>query len=456
MYTVAIGGGMALDDPNRDNERYERERSRIRAADVAAADRSALLAFLDFKDERNERSTAHKQANYVRRCAEIAAETGVPPITEWAQGDFERFNSRLRNAEVPDEYLRHCGPGGWGKGTLRQFRNALKQFLLYLGDRNDDDRPWTDGDPREWADDVELGASPDAKVDPSDLFRPDELAAMWTTIDNKRDAAMFALLYCTWQRNAVVRAFRIGDIETHNGGTEGVIRIYEDALGRKGASGRKPLSWAVGPVAEWLESHPRAQDPDAPILCQNHDAGSATRGEPFTTGNAINRRLQRIAKEAGLERDRWDRGHGRKQRTARSHLLRYTGATRAAKSDEYGESTVKKWGGWAQSSNQLDRYIQMTDDDVLASWADAHGINSAVYASIHPEFGTCERCSGPIEDWLATCPSCGFEVGAAPPETEPDLEEDFGRALSFIIREHPEQAHEVIDVAVGLGMPHQD
>lgn len=442
---------MALDDPNGDNQRYERERQRIHDADMGDDDRAGLLAFLDHKDERNERSTAHKQASYVRRCAAMAFEAGEPPLTEWGQGDFERFNSRLRNADVPDYYLRHCGPDGWGEGTLRQFRNALKQFLLYLGDRNDDGREWTDADRREWAADIELGASPGAKVDPSDLFRPDELAAMWTTIDNKRDAALFALLYCTWQRNAVVRSFRLGDVETHNGGTEGVVRIYEDALGRKGASGRKPLSWAVGPVAEWLDAHPRADDPNATILCQNHDAGSAQKGEPFTNGNAINRRLQRIAREAGLDRDRWDRNYGRKQRTARSHLLRYTGATRAAKSDEYGESTVKKWGGWTQSSDQLNRYIQMTDDDVLASWADAHGINSKVYDSIHPEFGTCERCSGPIEDWLPACPSCGHEVGEPAPMESKSLDERLGEALSTLARRDPELAHRVIDAAEMAG-----
>lgn len=446
---------MSLNDPNDDRNRYRKERERV--VDAVKDDRipedvgDALLAFGDHKDESSAKTTATRQLQYCRRCADMANSVGAPPMTEWDQGDFEAFYGRLKNAEVPDRFLRYVGPEGWGDGSLRNFKNGLKQFLVYLASRDNDDRAWTDDDSREWVDDIELGAPPKPKVDPHDLLAPDELSAMWSVIEGLRDRALFAIAYCTWQRNAVIRSFRLGDVEVYNGGVEGVIRIYEDALGRKGASGRKPLSWAVGPVTQWIEAHPRRDDPDAPLLCVTHDAGDAEVGAPLSTAESVNRRLRKWAKQAGLERDRWDTNYGRRQRTVRAHLLRYTGATRAAKSDVYSEPTVKKWGGWNQSSDQLDRYIQLTDDDVLASWARAHDINSDIFEAEHPEYGNCGRCEGPVEDWLPACPSCGHGLDEAAPVTSKSLDVRLGEALTTLARKDPDLAHRLIDAAEMAG-----
>lgn len=427
-----------VDDPRDDTRQYRRAREKVReTADprdregwdltsepVPEIDREAILAFGEVKDDASARTTATGQMRYARICAEIAADVDAPPLTEWGQAEFERFYARLKNSEVPDFYVRHVSGETWGDGSLRNFKNALKQLLLYLGDRADGARPWTDADARDWVEDVTLGAPPQPDVRAEDLLGPAELAAMWAAIDSLRDRAMFAVLYCTWQRNATVRSFRVGDVEFHDGGAVATVSINEDASGRKGATGAKPLSWAAGPVKEFLDSHPRGDDPGAALLCVTHDSGDAQLGAPLSSSNAINRRLRTIAKRAGLEKDRWDTSTGRKQRTARAHLLRYTGATRAAKSDEYAEATVKRWAGWVQSSDQLDRYIQQADDDVLASWASTHEIETDAFDAQQPEFGSCGRCNGPVENWLRSCPSCGHEIGAeAPGRTEVDVRE---------------------------------
>lgn len=448
----------STNDPNSDQQRYRDERERVKSADVDERDRAALLAFGDYKDGQGATSTAYNQLLSTRLCAEIAQATDSPALVDSGQGEYELLYGRLKNADVPDRFLTHTGPDGWSEGRLRNFRNDLKQLFLYLGSRHNDAREWTDDDAREWAEDIEVRAPPKPKVDPNDLLRPDELAALWSTIDNIRDRAMFALLYCTWQRNAVCRSFLVGDVELRDG-IEGSIKINIDASGRKGASGEKPLSWATGPVGKWLdESHPSRNEPgfkSAPLLCVNNDSGLGDKGDMLADSNSINRRLRTWAKRAGLDKDRWDTQTGRKQRTLRAHLLRYTGAVRAAKSDEYSESTVKQWANWAQSSKQLDRYIQLTDEDVLASWAAAHDINQSVFDSDQPEFGTCGRCGGPIEDWLPTCPACGHDPGDEPPEpsaavtmSEKELREMVRETVRDVlgVDRNPENIGDAVDV----------
>lgn len=438
-------------DPRNDRQEYQNERKRIQDdiedGSIGEDEGAALLAFGENKRESVKISTAGSQLNYIRRSAEMARAIDFPPLLEWEQGDFERFLSRLKNGEVPDRFLRFTGPDGWGEGSVRNFKNAIKQYLLYLRSRSDDNRSWTDGLGREWVEDVELGAPASAKVDPNDLLSPDELASIWNAIERLRDRALFAVAYCTWQRNAVLRSFRLDDVDLHDGGTTGVIRIFEDALGRKGASGRKPLSWSAGPVSKWMEVHPRKDEPDAPLFCSISDHGSSISGTPLSTAESVNRRFRNAAKEAGLDRDRWDTQYGRKQRTIRAHLLRYTGATRAAKSDEYAEATVKQWGNWTQSSGQLDRYIQLTDDDVLASWAAAHDIHSETFSTEQPEYGNCARCQGAVEDWLPTCPSCGHDLSESAPDTGKPMTDRLGEALSFLVEEDPDLAHDLINAA---------
>lgn len=393
--------GKALTDPNDDRGRIDREQDRIDAADMAEADRDALGKWRIYLENNVSLRYASQQLLNVREAAEIAEDIGAPPLSAWDEADFKEFYNRLSRDDVPDEY----GPdGGWKEGTLRNKKQHLKNFHKWLG--------------REWAGDIEIGAAPSPTVEPDDLLRPDELADLWDATDHARDEALVALPLCTWQRNAVVRSFRVGDVHL-NGGGEAWVRIFRDASGRKGATGKKPLSWAAGPLKRWLDKHPGGDDEDAPLLAVIANTGTAEPGDPLQNNETLNQRLRFLAEKAGLDRDRWDRNTGRKERTIRAHLLRYTGATRAAKSDDFGESTVKKWGNWTQSSEQLDRYIQLTDDDVLASWAAAHDVSGEAFESDRPEFGTCERCSAPVEEWHATCPTCGHDVGEEAPETVP-------------------------------------
>lgn len=385
-------------DPRNDRGRYKNERRRVREAIekglITDADGEELLAFGDNLRGRHEPSTSSTQLGGVRRAAIMATAAGFPPLVEWDEQALDRFMVRMEDDDLPDEELERGG-GPWREGTRRNYKQCLKNFLGYLG--------------REWAEDIYIGAPAKGSVERDDLLTQDELTALWEVADHPRDECLLALPLVTWNRNAALRALRVRDVEIADGDQTGFIRLNDSALGQKDATGKRPLTWGTGPVERLLSKHPRRHDDDfedAPLLYVITDAGGAEKGSMLSNNEAYNRRLRTLARRAGLERDRWESSYGRRERTIRAHILRYTGATRAALSDEYKEATIKKWGGWNMSSKQLDRYLQLFDDDVLAAADDAHGIDSSLPQ--RPEFGQCPKCGAAIEEWHRACPTCTF------------------------------------------------
>lgn len=382
-------------DPRNDVRRYNNERERINRAmqegDIADSDGEVLLEWGAHLRNVNEVSTAHGNMSSCRKAAEKAAAVGMPAVSTWDEATLDTFMVRMEDADFPEEHQNpRSDDGTWSEGYVRNVRQHLKNLFVWLG--------------REWAEDYYIGAPAEGKVERSDLLEQDELTALWEAAEHPRDEVLVALPLVTWQRNAVLRAFRLRDVEFSDDGTSGTIRIFEDALGRKRAKGKKPLTWATGPVKRWMEKHPRRGDLDAPLICVITDSGNAEKGSQLGNAETYNKRLRTLAKRAGLDRDRWDTSEGRKERTIRAHILRYTGATRAAISDTFSESTVKAWGGWKQSSEQLDRYIQVVDEDVIASADAAHGRETDLPE--RPEFSSCPSCSAAIEEWHPACPAC--------------------------------------------------
>lgn len=387
-----------IDDPRGDIRRFKNARRRVREAieqgDIPGADGEELLAFGDHRRGEGAPSTAHSQMENCRKAAKKAAGVGLPSLIEWDERTLNRFMVRMEDGEFPEEYLNpYSDDGSWAEGTRRNVKQHLKNFFGFLG--------------REWAGDVYIGAPPQGSVEREDLLTQDELTAMWEAAEHPRDEVLLALPLVTWQRNAALRAFRVGDVHLPPEGRTGYITLNEDALGRKDAAGKRPLTWATGPIKRWIAKHPARDGTDfaaAPLLCVITDAGNAVKGAPLANTESYNRRLRTLAERAGLDRDRWIQSEGRKERTLRAHLLRYTAATRAAVSDEYSEATIKKWAGWTQDSPQLRRYIQLVEEDVLAAANEAHGIESEL--PLRPEFSKCPSCGGPVEEWHRACPAC--------------------------------------------------
>lgn len=387
-----LRSGMAsTNDPNNEIRNYQNERQRVQDADISDRDRAAILRFGDHLRSDHSPNYSYQNMASCRKVAALAGVVGEPPLVEWDKPTYDRFMVRMEDGQFPDEHL--PAKGSWSEGYLRNFRQHLKNYFAFVG--------------HEWAPEVKIGKPPEPSVEREDLLTQDEMTALWEAADHPRDECILALPLATWQRNAALRALRVGDVHLPDNDRTGYVQINEDALGRKAASGKRPLTWATGPVERWLAKHPARDDSDfdeAPLLCVITDAGDATRGAPLSTNESLNRRLRKLAERAGLDRDRWDTTHGRKQRTVSAHTLRYTGITRAAISDDYNDTTVKAWAGWEMDTPQLKRYVQVVEEDILAAADEAHGIETALAG--RPAFDNCPKCGGPTEEWHNACPNC--------------------------------------------------
>jgi len=379
---------MAVDDPNDDVRKYKNTREQVREADIPTADRDALLDFGEAKFTASEASTAKSNLYGGLKIARLAVDNDLPPLTEWAKTDFDTFSARLVRGDldgVPDD--------GYSKNYNRSLQQYTKNFMKELG--------------RDWVEDVEIGAAPDSEVTRDDLITQDELAALFGAAEHPRDQCLIALPLATFQRNAALRALRIKDVTLTENPQSSYITLNDDADGQKRASGKRPLTWASAYVEQWLDVHPRRDDPDAPLLCVIGNSGNASRGDPMSKNDTYNQRLRTIAERAGLPEDRYRSSVGRRERTLGAHLLRHTGVTRAGLNEELTDQVIKKWAGWTEDSDRLRDYMHLTDDDLIAAAAGAYGDDDVEHdLAERPDPGECDRCGHPTEAWMQACPNC--------------------------------------------------
>lgn len=248
----------------------------------------------------------------------------------------------------------------------------------------------------------ELGVDPDAifivknepsPVDPRDLFDRDEIDAMRNVIDNPRDRAFFDLALYTGQRIRAITTLRVRDIDLD----ESRFYLNPDAYGLKGAKGMRSLLIAKGGVAEWMDYHPDSDNPDAHFITKLPDAARGDSSQPLHQ-TTINRRIKKIAKEAGIDRPE-ERGH--------AHNLRHTFVRWAYIHKEMDLATIKWMMGHSKDSQTLEEtYFNILDRDHAQKAEEAAGVAEPdEEVDITPD--SCPVCDYALPAQAKACPRCG-------------------------------------------------
>jgi integrase len=296
----------------------------------------------------------------------------------------------------------------------------------------------------------DLGVDPNAihivkiepsAVDPRDLFTRDDIDAIHEVIDNPRDRAIVDMCLYTGQRIRALQSLKVTDVDIE----EGRFYLNPEAFGLKGAKGMRSLLIAKGAAAEWMDYHPAPDDPDAYFITKLPDAARGDPTKPLYQ-STINRRIQAIAKEAGIERPE-ERGH--------AHNLRHTFVRWAYISREMDLATIKWMMGHAKDSRTLEEtYFNILDVDHAKKAEQAAGLRTEEEMDLTPE--TCHVCEfAPIPDGSLFCPRCTTELtpDAADkkksvqeqseeriPEVQNETEARIVRAALRELRENPQDA----------------
>jgi integrase/recombinase XerD len=236
-----------------------------------------------------------------------------------------------------------------------------------------------------------------------DFILPDEVMAMSEAANNRRDALMPLFFYLTGARLKTIKNVTISDLtrsETH----------YEVALGNKKNKSLVPYR-EIYPtrlthlIREWLEVHPRSDDPDAHLFCTlQHGYNPKTGEQKKQKGDEMSRKsisnvLERLAQETELEK------------ASNPHAYRYSMATFFRHfAEDLDIADVAEKGGWG-SIEQVRDYILDPDEVENKRRKEAQGIETNIDERLKVldkrSCGNCGITNPPTRD---ICGNCGHAL----------------------------------------------
>ncbi len=178
---------------------------------------------------------------------------------------------------------------------------------------------------------------------PEELLSPKEIKKMIRVAENARDKAVVALLYETAARAGEFLQLRIKHIEIHK--DENILYGFVTLPKGKTVSRKLPLIYSLPHVKDWINQHPIADNPNAPLFLNQH----RSKDNALST-TALTDILKKYAKRALI------------QKKVYPHLLRHSRLTELGK--ELTEQELKVYAGWVGDSSMVKVYVHLSGQDV--------------------------------------------------------------------------------------------
>jgi integrase len=403
----------SVNDIHNLGDQFQYQLDKLEEADIDERDREAIKSFIRFQDTQRNLAVSTNVNNLSD--LRLSAERSDTPLVEMDRED------------VDDLLFRYKHDLGMAQGTLRNYRKALRKFYRY---RDED-----------WAEDIEIGAPPEREIDAEKILTDDEIEALRKEASHPRNKAFLELLLDTGLRVSAIGTLRVRDVELN--GRAGTVTLNQDAVGRKGASGKRPLTWSKPYVANWLDVHPRSDDPEAPLL---HRLTAPNGGWDEDDDGAVGyyqlqKILKELAEEAGVDRDKVNPHNFRK--TAISRWIR----------EGFSEQEIKHRATWVKDSQQFETYSQVTDEEMNEKILAEYGLADEDEEAHRPDLGECPQCQTSLNGEPRFCPGCGLALsqksaqlldeakddifdGVAEADDEDEIE--MLRELRDLVEEYPE------------------
>ncbi|QCC48135.1 tyrosine-type recombinase/integrase [Halobellus limi] len=272
--------------------------------------------------------------------------------------------------------------GGYSRQTVNKFLCAAKAFYHYHSDL---------GIAHGEVDMFKKANRP--AYDDRDMFTREEINALRDAMPDTRWRALLEMMIFTGQRIHAIMTLRIKDIDVN----EGVFYLNDDEYGLKGADKRglkRPLLGARAYVRDWLQYHPRKDDPEAPVFIGDPSNAHTKFDQPMNT-SSIRRGLRKAAEKAGIKKD------------VKPHKMRHYFVTVMKRDHGLDDDTIKFLLGHAKDSNVMSTtYQHISADDYVKSAEAAFGIGDDDDGSpVVPEL--CPTCGRTLKSTDKACSNCG-------------------------------------------------
>lgn len=386
------------DDVHRYGSRLANERDRLLEADMAEVDREAILSYFQYIDAQLDLSPA-TTVNRVKdvRLAAVRSEAALVEFD--GTGDVDGLLFSLKH-----EYE-------IGEGGLRNYRKALRKFFEFL------ERPW--------ATDIRVGSAPDRSVTDEDILGDEEVDAVLDVCSNARDKAMVAMMCDAGLRIGAVLSLRVRDVDLD--ATPPTVTINDNGP-TKGASGTVLMTWSHAYVSNWLDIHPRRDEPSAALI---HKLRGSVEDDGAITYQVAYRRIKDLLGDAGLDDD------------LSPHNLRKTAISQWIR-DDLVEQEIKHRAHWGADSTQFDQYSGVTEAELNEKIAQKYGIVDDEGESV-TYVDTCPRCTSSVRRTDRFCPSCSAALTQAAAEAEAEMNQAVSETLAELDAETATRLLDVID-----------
>jgi len=378
------------DDPR---HRYKRNRKSMEECEqITDEEKAAIGEFLEAIDPENltetfvnaDGETETKSTNTLRTYVfglKRVAEVSDISLLDATANDINELMGNLRSGDVDHENVKD---DGYSKSYMKPWQSALRGFYRYHDALGVD------------SEEIVIFTQDNTKVDERDMYTEEEVQALREAVDNARDKCMLELFLNTGQRIRAIQTLRIKDVNPQAGAT-GVYYLNTDKEGLKGADqngAKRPLLGAKRPVYDWLQFHPKSDNPGAFLITPQKDHQWAESGEMLSQ-STIRRTLKKLTDEAGIDKP------------PNPHNFRHYFVTMCKRDYDMDNETIKHLIGHGEGSQVMETtYSHLTDEDKNK---DAEtSMNLAEEEDKSPFTPpVCPTCGENLESNAKACGACG-------------------------------------------------
>lgn len=219
---------------------------------------------------------------------------------------------------------------------------------------------------------------------PDELLTEDDVAKLINAEPYARQRAMLAILYESGCRIGEILSLMLKSISFDEYGAQLLVH------GKTGYR-RVRIIASVPYLVEWMNIHPHANDPDAPLWCKMRGSGQMM--------NYANVRtlFKRTARRAGVTKK------------VNPHNFRHSRATALAK--HLTEAQMKEYLGWVQASEMAGVYVHLSGRDVDGALLQMYGMKTDSRKDetrLKPR--VCQKCHETNGFAAKLCKRCGTEL----------------------------------------------
>ncbi len=316
----------------------------------------------------------------------ILADFLKKPYRDVTKDDMKNFEKWLRQ-----KYSEHC---------RNTFKQRLRPFFRWLMETENypDSVRW-------------MKCSYDDKRFPV-VLTTKEIEEMIKACESLRDRAIVAVLAEAGCRAGELVNIRIKDLVFDSYGVSVIVN-------GKTRERRIRLVSSVRDISQWLNVHPKKNDPNAMFIC---NLAKNSCGYPMNA-SSLDPILQKLARKAGITKHVY------------AHLFRHTRATALAK--HMTEAQLRVYFGWKGGSSMPSLYVHLSGADIENKVLEINGIKKEDAKEADKlSTVTCRRCSEINSVGNNYCTRCST------PLTEERLQED-DRAEEFIKKVIPSLLEEI-------------